>query len=272
MGKSSTAAKAEGERRTSVLPIADPDAPATLGNSAKVVGWGLVFWGAEQIAGAVLETRSMATLVVQAAIAEWGGSRIGIPWTEGREKERASVLRRAGVGAGIGAGAAVLALAGAVAVHAASRFPTALSVEALLLGLVVAALGAVRDELLLRGVVLRATRGLLPVWAQILSAGATTAAASLGAGAVPALVLAEGLRGTALAGAWIRGRGAVVPCAANAAWMWCFGAVTRGALLDLRFAGEPEASLPALVVLAVAAALALAVALRVPGDSPRPSD
>jgi hypothetical protein len=219
------------------------------------------FWGAVQLAGSVFETRAVATLVAQAAIAEWGASRVGVAWTlDGRERTRPmdTLAGRIGVGAALGGGAAAAALVLGLAVHAASSYPAAPSLGSLLLGLTIAALGAVRDELLLRGVVLRATKGLLPPWASLLSAGATSAAATFGYGAAPGLLVAEALRGTALAGIWTRDRGAWMACAANAAWTWAFGAVTRGALVDLRFAGEPEASAPALAVLAVAAALAVA--------------
>jgi hypothetical protein len=268
LGKSSSPAPVE--RRPSALPVADPDAPATVANSAKVVAWGVGFWGAVQLAGAVFETRAVATLVAQAAIAEWGASRVGVAWTlerggrdapkgigRGRVPPTDTVLGRVGVGAALGGGAAAVALVLGLAVHAASSFPTAPSISSLLLGLAIASLGAVRDELLLRGVVLRATKGLLPPWAALLSAGATAAAASFGYGAGPWLLVAEGLRGTALAGVWTRDRGAWMACAANAAWTWAFGAVTRGALVDLRFVGEPEASAPALAILAVAAAVAV---------------
>ncbi len=239
------------------------DSPASLPDAAKVVAWGLVFWGGVQLAGAAFEKNATATLLVQAALAEWGAGRIGIAWTEGRALAASNLTRRIATGAAIGGGAAAIAVLLSLAVRAAALWPATPALGALFIGLATSSLAAVRDELLLRGVVLRATRGLLPPWAALLAAGATAAAASFGASSASgALLLGEALRGVALGGVWQRDRGAWMACAANAVWMWAFGAVTRGGLLDVRFGTEPQASAPTLAVLAVAAAAAVWTASR----------
>jgi hypothetical protein len=79
------------------------------------------------------------------------------------------------------------------------------------------------------------------------------------------LVLAvEALRGVALGAVWMRDRGAWMACAANAAWALTLGPVAHGGLLDVRFAVEPEAGIPALVVVALAAIAASLWALAAP--------
>jgi hypothetical protein len=63
-------------------------------------------------------------------------------------------------------------------------------------------------------------------------------------------IATEALRGLALASLWVRDRGAWMPVAANTAWTWCLDSLTHGDLVDMRFAGEPGASLQAIAVLA----------------------
>jgi hypothetical protein len=246
------------EPRFSTLPSADPDAPPTLADSTKVVVWGIVFWGGVELAASVFETKALATLVVQAALAEWGAGRMGIAWTQPGGRTEANLARRIATGAAMGAAAAAAAVILSLALHAAVGSATTPSLGLLVLGLATSALAAVRDELLLRGVVLRATRGLLPPWASLLASGATAAVTAFGASSMSgALFLAEGLRGMALGGVWMRDRGAWMAWAANAAWMWAFGAATRGGLFDVRFASMPESSPATLGILALAAAVAL---------------
>src|SRR5580704_10859930 len=104
----------------SALPDAKPT-DASVAGSAKVVGWTLVFWGAIQFAASAFEKNPTATVVAQAALAEWGASRMGIAWTDARATPgRASVLGRAGRGAGLGAAAALVAVVGDVGLGGAS--------------------------------------------------------------------------------------------------------------------------------------------------------
>ena len=251
----------------SALPASDPDAPATLGDTAKVVTWGLVFWGGEQLAAAAFEKNATAMVAVQAALAEWGAGRIGIAWSDARAPVPTwtAVGRRAALGSALGFGCAVLAAAVAVAVRSAVVVvASGPAIGALLLGLAVAALGAVRDELLLRGVVLRAAR-LLPVGAALIACGLAAAAARFGIdGRLTAALVPEALRGVALGALWVRDRGAWMPCAANAAWAWTTGPVLGGSLLDVRFVDDAGGAGAAstLAILAIAAVAASAWATR----------
>lgn len=251
----------------SALPATDPDAPATLGDTAKVVSWGLVFWGGEQLAAAAFEKNATAMVAVQAALAEWGAGRMGIAWSDARAPAPtwSAVGRRAALGAAMGFGCAALAATVAVASRLATVVAAAQpALGALLLGLAVAALGAVRDELLLRGVVLRAAR-LLPVGAALVACGLAAAAARFGLdGRLTGALVPEALRGVALGALWVRNRGAWMPCAANAAWTWTMGPVLGGSLLDVRFTGDAGGAGAAstLAILAMAAVAASAWASR----------
>jgi hypothetical protein len=239
----------------SALPTADVDAQATLADSAKVVAWGLVFWGGEQVAAGVLERNAIAMVVVQAGLAEWGAGRIAIPWSDPKAAVPTwqAVGRRAAVGAAMGLGCAALVTGIAVGLRAAVVVAGEPAMGALLVGLLVAVLGAVRDELLLRGVVLRATR-LLPVSATLVACGLVAAAARFGVdGGITAALIPEALRGTALGALWVRDRGAWMACAANAAWTWTMGPVLGGSLLDVRFASDRASNASSIVVLAIAA-------------------
>jgi len=242
--------------KTSALPGRDPTAAPTLQDAAKVVGWGLLFWGAVQYAGNAFARNATAAVAVQAALAEWGAGRLGIAWSDplaplpsGRQ-----VARRAGVGAALGAGSAALVVAVGLLTRQATFAEASVGGGLLGIGLVVSLLSAARDELLLRGLVLRATRGLLPWWASLGACGAAAAAARYGIDGVVGLAVAiEGLRGMALASLWTRDRGAWMALGANAAWMWTMGSVVRGGVVDIRFVAEGDATVPgALVVTAVA--------------------
>jgi hypothetical protein len=255
---------------SSALPSADGDARPSLGDSAKVVAWGLVFWGGVQVAAAGLERNAVAMVVVQAAVAEWGAGRMGIPWSDPRASPPRweAIARRAAIGAALGAGCAVLASGLAIGVRQAVVGAGEPAMGALLVGLFMAAMGAVRDELLLRGVVLRATQQLLPMGAALVACGLAAAAARLGIdGAITPALFSEALRGTALGAIWTRDKGAWMACAANAAWTWTMGPVLGGNLLDVRFATEPGSASAAIAVLAVAT---LVACLWAAGKLPRP--
>ncbi len=233
----------------------------TLRDAAKVAGWGLLFWAAAQYAGNALERSAIAALAVQALLAEWGAGRMGVSWSDplAPAPGGAQIARRAGAGAALGAAVAALAVGATLIARQATLVEATFGGGLLGVGLVAALLTAARDELLLRGTVLRATRNLLPWWVSVLGAGLASAAVRYGvegahAGAPLALaVLLEGLRGASLASLWLRDRGAWMAVGASAAWTWVTGSVVRGGLLDVRSVTEGDASVPAVLVVMAAA-------------------
>jgi hypothetical protein len=244
------------EEKTRTPPLdRDPTAPSTIAGAGQVVGWGLALWGGVQVASAVLDRKPLGSSLLQAVMAEWGAGRLGIAWSDPLAPiaEWTGIARRASRGAALGAAAAILVVASALATRGASIASAASlgsSIGLLGVGLCTAVLAAVRDELLLRGVVLRATRGLLPAWACLLACGAAAAAARFGVdGAAPLALTAEALRGVALASLWVRDRGAWMAFAANASWMWTLGSLAHGGLLDVRFVVEPDDAATAVAIL-----------------------
>jgi hypothetical protein len=142
------------------------------------------------------------------------------------------------------------------------------AISLLAVGLLAAILSAVRDELVLRGVVLRASRGLLPTWAGVLACAGAAAAARLGEdGALGIALGVDALRGLALGALWARDRGAWMAVGANSAFAWTLGSVLRGGLVDVRFATLPEAGMPALLGLGAAGVAACVWAGRAPSPT-----
>jgi hypothetical protein len=206
--------------------------------AAKVVGWGLVLWAGVQLAAAIFSRNATAAVAVQAVLAEWGAGRIGIPWSDPSAPVPSwnTIGGRAGRGAAMGILAAAVVVGIALLAHSATLVSGPPSVGLLAVGLVVSVLGAVRDELLLRGVVLRATRGVLPIWGALLVCGAAAAAARFGAeGAMGVVLAGEAIKGAALGAIWVKDRGAWMAVAANTAWTWAIGSVVGGGLVDVRF-------------------------------------
>jgi hypothetical protein len=244
-------------------PPEDPTAAPTVPGARRVVGWGLVFWGASQLAGAVFSNNATALVAVQAALAEWGAGRIGITWSDplAAMPSGKAIARRVGLGAAMGAVAAAGVVGLALATGGAQLAPASPGFGSLAVGLVVAVLASVRDELFLRGLVLRATRGLLPAWASLAACGAAAAAARYGAeGVFDLSLLVAGLRGVALASVWVRDRGAWMAVGASAAWAWSLQSVVHGGLLDVRFGTESDAGVPGVVMMGIAAVVGLGVA------------
>jgi hypothetical protein len=230
-------------------------------DGARSTAWILGAWGAMQLAAFVLVRASLGTLAVQAAVAEWTAGKLAVTWSDPFAPLPTSnqIARRVGLGAASGLGAAALVTAAALASHEAALGRSQPAWGSLVLGFVPALLAAVRDELLLRGMILKVGRPLVgPLGAVAVCALAATAARSGAPNPGVFVVIVEGLRGAALASLWGRDRGAWMAVGANAAWAWTLDTATRGALVDVRTGGlEPAASVSALVVTGLLAGYAV---------------
>jgi hypothetical protein len=244
-------------------PPRPAEATPSPSDATRIAGWTLLSWAAVQFAAALTEQYAMVAIAIQALIAWWGAEQMGVAWTEAAASDRGrSTASRVALGALVGSLAAGLVVLLAVATHAAAYAKTPPALELLALGLLVAWLTAVRDELLLRGALLRLTRGVLPPWLSLLLCAAAAAGARFGTTGATGLALGvEALRGLALAGVWMRDRGAWMACAANAGWALVLGPVVHGGVLDVRFAAEADATIPALGVTAAASLAALGASL-----------
>ena len=175
---------------------------------------------------------------MQAVIAELGAGRLLVVWSDPDDKAPTprTIARRAAIGAGLGAAAAALLIAIALATGAATFHAVAsVGFAPLLIGLVVACLLAVRDELVLRGAVLRALDGAVPGVFQLFACGLAAAALAWGTSqGAPVESACAGALGVAFAALWKLDRGAWLPWGANAAFRFVTLTVTQGALLDVR--------------------------------------
>jgi hypothetical protein len=219
------------------------DAAARLRATARVVGQGLVLLVAIDLAGTLLHERPLAALVVQVAIAEFGAGKLAIAWSapDSVAPTAGAITRRAAIGAAFGLGAGVLLMvAGALAGTLSIKLTLPHDPVPAAFGLLVAALTAARDELLLRGLVIRVLAG----W----SRGApVVAACALAAGArvwfledtTPQSAIVAAVAGAALACVWLVDRGAWMAVGANAAWMFFGGTLSHGVLVDVRGGDGP---------------------------------
>jgi membrane protease YdiL (CAAX protease family) len=254
-----------------VSPLGEA-ARATLRDTAKIVAWGLALYGVVEFVGIKLSAKATGALAAQMVIAEWGAGRLAVAWSDPSAPPQAfrSIAQRAAKGAAAGILAAALVVAFAVLSRGMVVHPNRPEPVELAVGLVTAALLAARDELLLRGVVIRAFRHACPPAALLAICGGAAAAAEYGAlgspsdVSVPRLLFAA-LLGVVFAALWLRDRGAWLAFGAHTGWSLATGAAIGGGLFDVRAASTPwgganaglEGSFAALVALVPLAALAV---------------
>ena len=205
--------------------------------ATRIVAWGLATFASCELASVLLVRSRIANAAVAAAIAEWGAGRADVTWSDpdAAPPTVTTIAKRAARGFAWGAAAAVLVAAAAIAFRSAKVAPNRPDAAALATGLVVTLLAAVRDELLLRGVVLRLYGRLeRRLDARLGCALAAAAATAAEPGVSLSHVAVAALGGFVLAAIWQHDRGAWMALAANAAWSWGTGTVVRGGLVDLR--------------------------------------
>jgi hypothetical protein len=217
------------------------DGSAMLRDTAKVIGWGLVLYGAVALIGAKLSAASVGALALQTVVAEWGAGRLAVAWSDPARPapKVGDIARRAGQGAALGLFAAAGVVLFALATHSLSTHANAPEPSQLGIGIFAAALVAARDELLLRGITLRAFRHACPTLVLLLVCGGAGAAAEYGVLAATQdvrgmRVVVAGLLGIVFASLWIGDRGGWLAFGAHAAWTFATGGVIRGGVFDLR--------------------------------------
>jgi hypothetical protein len=247
-------------------------------SSVAVAGWGLLCFAGTRAIELVLESQSMAAAVGQAVLAEWGASRLDVTWSESTATAPATIARRAAFGAALGFAAAGVLFILLRSTNGIFVQPTReISISLLLIGLATAALNAMRDELLLHGVTLRALANVDNLVAKALACGLTSAGSALGAPDANARsVTARALFGVALGALWVEDRGAWRPWAAHAAFLFATTTLLHGGVVDARIVtstwsgGESGlfGGVAAVLTLAPFAVLALGFLARKPRISP----
>ena len=245
---------------------AKADAKAALRDRARVVFWGIALVGAVLAAGAYLAQRHAAAVVVQVVIAEFGTGRLGVAWSDPLAplQTGAMLARRALRGAAFGAAAAVVLIGASVLARKAELDLGTFGLAPLLVGLATCAAGAARDELLLRGLVLRALGPRASIQTKLAVCVMAGVAWRFGTdtSATWAALAFSGLAAAALGALWLRDRGAWLAVGANAAFAFTTGPLTQGALLDVRGKSGLDATIVAVVCGVFFAASAIAYARR----------
>lgn len=236
------------------------DRKAAFKDTAKVALWGLGLFAAVQGVGAYLSHNHSGATVAQLLLAEFGAGRLGVAWSDplAALPTIKQIALRAARGAAYGAAVAVVLLGLVQMTHRADIGAGSPAVAPLVMGLLMVAFGAARDELLLRGLVLRAAGPAVSPWVKLALCGVAGAAFRFGVdpAAGPWGWAFSGVLGVALGALWLVDRGAWLAVGANTAYGFVLGPMSEGGVLDVRARGSAPLDASALA-LAVAAAAAV---------------
>ena len=223
-------------------PLSPGDLRAAAAASWRIALWGLLTFAGARVIALVLESSSMPSAVGQAVLAEWGCGRLGVAWSDPKAPVPTTrdIARRAGLGVAIGtvaAGVVVAFLASTQAVLLERVSPQA---SAMVVALVTAGLYAMRDELLLHGLVVRALVTVESPTLKVVCCGVASAAATYGelGGSFPRAIVVQGLLGLVFGALWIRDRGAWPAWGAHTAWLFTTSFLMQGGLFESRVASS----------------------------------
>lgn len=218
-------------------PLSPAESRAAAASAWRVAAWGIAIYAATRIAALLLaETLSVASAVAQAVLAEWGAGRVGVAWSDPTQPvpTTGAILRRAGVGAAIGLVAAGVVVGFLASTNAVILDRSQPDLRLFVVALISAGLYAMRDELLLHGIVMRALVTVESPLVKVLACGLTSAAAAygeIGASAPPAAVV-QGLLGIVFGALWVRDRGAWAAWGAHTGWLFTTSALMQGGLFE----------------------------------------
>ena len=224
-------------------PLSPAESRAAAASAWRVAAWGIAIYAAGRIAALLLQSMSMPAAVAQAVIAEWGVGRLGVAWSDPTQPvpTTGSIARRAGIGAGVGIIAAAVVVGFLATTRAVILERSEPATSMIIVGLVTAGLYAMRDELLLHGLVVRALVTVDAPILKVLACGLTSAAAAYGeiGASAPSAVAAQGLLGIVFGSLWVRDRGAWPAWGAHTAWLFATGALMQGGVFEARVASTP---------------------------------
>jgi membrane protease YdiL (CAAX protease family) len=218
-------------------------------DAARVAAWTVALHAVQCGVASFLSRHHIAALIVQMLVADGGAGRLGVAWSDPTAPSPATrvVLLRAARGAALGLGAAVFTVGFALATGAGSLGLRAPPPAMLATGVLAAVFMAARDELVLRGLVLRAFRHTLSPPMRVAACAVVAAAARAGQDADASLgaLLASpvgwvsmgiaALGGVCFALLWLRERGAWTATGAHAAWTFASTTGISGCVFDVRF-------------------------------------
>ena len=218
-------------------PLSPAESRAAASAAIKVGAWGLLVFFGTRIASIIFESASMPSAVAQAVLAEWGAGRLGVSWSDPKAKVPTGreIAKRAGAGAAIGAVIACVFVAFLATTRAVILDRAHPSGSAIAIALVTAGFYAMRDELLLHGLVMRVLVSVESPLPKVIACGLTSAAAAYAEPtASPQGVVATGLLGIVFGALWVRDRGAWPAWGAHIAWLFTSSALMQGGVFEAR--------------------------------------
>ena len=243
------------------------DPRAQLRDRARVVGGGVALFAVVQGIGAFMAQNHTGAVVAQVVVAELGTGWLGVTWSDplAPMPTASAMAKRALRGAAYGAAAGVVLIGTLVLARVGKVGAGAIGVSPIIMGLLMSAFGAARDELLLRGLPLRALGPRTPLAWRLVVCGVAAGAFRFGvgpAGVTWTAVVFAALAGCALGALWIRDRGIWLAWGANATFGFVTATLAQGTLIDVTTPKGLDASLVSLVCGVAVAASAVALVRR----------
>ena len=206
-------------------PLSPAESRAAAASAWRVAFWGIGLYALARLAALLLQSMSMPAAVAHPAQP--------VPTT-------GAIARRAGIGAGVGVIAAAVVVGFLATTHAVILERTTPAASAIIVAIITAGFYAMRDELLLHGLVMRALVTVDVPILKVLACGLTSAAAAYGelGAAEPLPIAVQGLLGIVFGSLWVRDRGAWPAWGAHTAWLFTTSLLMQGGLFEARvFAG-----------------------------------
>jgi len=226
----------------SVKPLSPAESRAAASSAWKIAGWGIAIYAATRLGAVIMENASLLSAVGQAVAAEWGVGRLGVAWSDPTAPvpETSAIARRAGLGVLVGVVAAVVVVGFLATTRAVVLDRTSPVLSTVAVALVTAGLYAMRDELLLHGLVLRTMVTVEAPLPKVLACGLTSAAAAYGELGVfaPSAIAVQGLLGLVFGALWVRDRGAWPAWGAHTAWLFATSALMQGGIFEAHVAAN----------------------------------
>lgn len=223
-------------------PLSPAESRAAAASSWRVASWGVGIFAATRIVALLLESASMPAAVAQAVIAEWGTGRLGVSWSDPKAPipTASAIARRAGLGAAIGVVSAGMVVAFLASTQAVMLERVSPQLAGIVVALVTAGLYAMRDELLLHGLVVRSLVSVQSPVVKVVACGITSAAAAYGeiGATAPRAVVVQGLLGMVFGALWVRDRGAWPAWGAHTAWLFTTSFLMQGGIFESRVAAS----------------------------------
>jgi hypothetical protein len=233
---------------------------AGIRDAANVSFWGMGAYAIAQLIAMMFTRNLLGTAAIQSLVAELAAGKVGVAWSdpEAPIPSSSAIAKRAGRGAVAALVVAAICIV-ATLIRGGSITRGTFTIPSAALGLLTAALTAMRNELLLRGIVIRAFKHLLPLPVLLFVCALAGAAARFGdPDATPIELVASAAIAVIFASAWVVDRGAWLAWGAHAAWAWIVSTLARGVILDVKSpnGGPLDGDVAVVAVLVVTALIA----------------